>query len=79
MLQQRQGVGLVDFEFLIIEGLDLASILPISRRMDTLYATEHMYLRLSFYDASLDTEHCPIIYSAEKKISKEEIASLEPL
>ena len=57
----------------------MTKILPITQKIDTLYATENLIVRLSFYDASLDTEMCPVIYSAEKEILASDIASLKPL
>jgi len=40
-------------------------------------ATDNLIIRLSFYESSLDTETCPIIYSAEKEITASEIVSEE--
>ena len=69
MLEAKQGFGLLDFEFLIIESLNLYNIVPLTQRVNPEMAQDNLVLRLSFYDAALDTETCPVVYSAEKEIS----------
>ena len=66
MLMPKQKVGKIDIEFLIIEGLRLERIIPLSTKINLAQATDNIIVRLSFYDNSLDTTSCPVIYSEEK-------------
>ena len=68
MLMPKQKVGKIDIEFLIIEGLRLERIIPLSTKINLAQATDNIIVRLSFYDNSLDTTSCPVIYSEEKEI-----------
>lgn len=68
MLMPKQKVGKIDIEFLIIEGLRLDRIIPLSTKINLAQATDNIIVRLSFYDNSLDTTSCPVIYSEEKEI-----------
>ena len=68
MLMPKQKVGKIDIEFIIIEGLRLERIIPLSTKINLAQATDNIIVRLSFYDNSLDTTSCPVIYSEEKEI-----------
>ncbi len=52
-------------------------IVPLISKVNLAEATDNLILRLSFYESSLDTETCPVIYSAEKEITASEIVSEE--
>ena len=68
MLKPKQGVGRLNFEFLIIESLNLFQNVPLMQRLNPEIAQESLVLRISFYSEALDTETCPVIYSQEKEL-----------
>ena len=69
MLMPKQKFGKIDLEFLIIDDLCLDKIIPLSTKVNLAQATDNIIVRLSFYENSLDTTSCPVIYSAEKEIT----------
>ena len=56
-----------------IEGLCWSEIVPLKSKHDLPQFMEDLTLRVSFYDSSLDTEMCPVIYSEEKEFKAHDV------
>ena len=57
-----------------LEGLNFVEIAPLVPKLNLgPFAIDNIALRVSFFDNSLDTEACPVIYSAEKEVSAVDI------
>lgn len=56
-------------EFVRIQGMRWSEIAQLTSRRDIGQPEADFALRVSFFDSSLDTEMCPIVYSAERMVS----------
>ena len=62
-------MGLLEFEFLIIENLSIGRIPHLASQVGSMAPADGLVLRASFFDTSIDTASCPVTYSREKHIT----------
>ena len=68
------NIGQLDILLVYVEGLSFVDIAPFAPKLTlSAIATDNLALRVSFFDCSLDTDACPVIYSQEKEVSSLDI------
>ena len=58
LFEAKQEVGLIEFEFMIIEELALGRIVPLEQLLGEDAPIDGVFIRVSFYSSAIDTEAC---------------------